>query len=659
MAGIPFPPQEWAVDPALAAQADEALLAQPPTGIPFPPDEWQQDMAGDTEGLGMQPETGDPVLDAMGATPSGIVPPSPGTESIAPNAAQASDVAMDVQDAEYEVPPWKAKAGERPDDYGDAAVYDAGEQAASVERQGDIEGDMAEADARGKESQAAIQAMTISNAEAAEFKGREELAKAATEVDAAEKEAADTKINEHEWADEQSDGAKLAWIVGAAITGMLNVRSGKQGNAVIDQMNVMIDRNLARQKSNLANKRDTVSAKQTRYQRLRERLGDERTADLTFGAMKMEQAAKLAEAQIAQFKSPLKKEEAAQTTVALRQAAAEKKQMATERASKLALDVWSEKAKISLGWAELAERRLARKDEADALKAKFAADQRDRVLTDIDGIPLVNPDGSPVLAHNAEAANKANSRTAASWSFYRDLKDYAEYTERMGRMRGGAGPIAGSPEYAEAMSKHDYLMTSFKQAKELGALDKGAVEVFNNIVAPPSTYTKGRDPSTGARSAMRMVKQEEGDRLRIVHKYQGKNTFDEYEGKLQVEKGAVRAKGNRQGGERDMPWFYDDTKGGKGLNKEGIGRTASDEDVHEYRAQEAETKRIKNDEYRRKAWIAENRKQPVIWKKQENERARVNKWPIPFPEVPFDKPSKPTSTSYPLVGDKTNKVARK
>ncbi len=99
-------------------------------------------------------------------------------------------------------------------------------------------------------------------------------------------------------------GSRLNLIVGGALGGVFQSRAHLGSNPFIDQVNKTIDRNIAAQRDNLSNAKDSAGLQMNMLGHLQSELGDERLADNVFAQQQMQVVQNIIEAQTAKRNLP-------------------------------------------------------------------------------------------------------------------------------------------------------------------------------------------------------------------------------------------------------------------------------------------------------------------------------------------------------------------
>lgn len=405
----------------------------------------------------------------------------------------------------------------------------------------------------------------------------------------------------------------LSLGIGAILAGAstASIESGK--NSVVDLAMSLVDRDLQSQAQDLANRREGLATK-------RGLLADEvaqgrEDYDIAFkGAMTgLEMAKNQTLAYAMRFDNPVIDARAQKELAAIsaRQAKLAQDHMQQGEATDYGRWKDAEELKLQKGLLGVSQYNartsrmgaendrlargdaaLAREEAARAAAAKLSDEQRQRAILDPQGRPMMDSQGGVIMAPDPKIALEERQKQAAGWAYYEELQRYKKATDDMGREFGGVGGILGSTEAkSRAESMHKSLMMKYKTAEHLGALDAGAIKVFNDVVQPPSTWTSSSNPAASADEAARVWKDTKNVEMRQVWRYGG-NWVDDYEKEVGFDKDATEAAGNKDERARNVEKnplvFYDDKDG---YNTEGRGRPLDEKETAGYRAQKAEFER--------------------------------------------------------------------
>jgi hypothetical protein len=520
---LPWPPPEYAqleqaaplppVDPVMAA--NEQLLAQPPAppaeDAPWPPQEW--------------------------------APPAP-------------EAPQEATPAPQERPQRQAS----PPGYGGQVQQTGGLMEDSLLREGEYEAAAADKRARGMAEQARAAELYEMQAEKRAMERKADLDQRWQALQTERQEIANTKIEPQRLYADMDTGSRLAWGIAAGIAGALGTINGSGRNLVMEHINRQIDIDIDAQKANLANRRGALGDGMSLYQQLVVKYGDEEQAAGMMKAAHLDRIAHEFEAQAAQYANPIAKENALQGAVAARQQADAIVQDSAVKAEQRAFENKMQERQVGIQAYNAKTGRMGMEaDQSNAQRkaelewAKLSKEQQQSAILDPAGRPILNKAGAPMIAPDPKSALEERQKMAAGWAYYEELKRYEQATAELGREFGGFAGVVGSTEgRARAETMHKSLMMKYKTAEHLGALDKGAIEVFNAVVQPPSTWTSSQNPAASANEAARVYKDTKNTEMRAVFGYQG-NWVDDYEAEEgSFNKGATKGKGNRQG------WKYEE-----------------------------------------------------------------------------------------------------
>lgn len=473
MAGLPIPPEFLAQPlPPDAALMPPELAVQPqpmvidgamPAPVPIAPAEPQFPTATVAQGLPVPPEFGGPPLApvAQPATPPELafqpdVIPAAGTaegralrgdprspEQIAADRATGADPLIE-------------------------ATYQAGEARAN------------------KADQVAARAQDNADADLARINQDQEWETAKrAELDAAYQQhaaevdrLAGAKVDPKRMAKEQSLFENIATAIGFLAGGALSVRNGSGRNEFQAYYQGLVDRDIAAQESELANKRAAVGMKGNLLGDLRQQFGDDRAAKAAFRAVRNEQAARQLEAYALQFDSPIMQRDMAVQAAEIRAnrdkelaAATQQKFENDFKKRQLAEQVRSNKAGEQIQRDRFASEEKRYQFENEQKKRSAEKDATALEVRDIDG-NLMGYAKDPI------DARRVNSLVQKANEYKLLLAETKKAREKAGRRYFNSWD---NEEEAQLKSNMGKLGVILKDMRQMGAWDNGTKALAEDI----------------------------------------------------------------------------------------------------------------------------------------------------------------------------------
>jgi hypothetical protein len=594
-----WPPQGWPppVDPMLMG-APVPMAPPAPTLDVWPPPEYAE--LGALLPPAPAPMPPDPVMAANEQLLAQPVAP-PAEDAPWPPAEWAPPAPEAPQEA-APAPQQRPQRQAPPPGYGERVQQTGSMMEDSLLREGEYEARAADKRAEGMAQQARVARDYEAQAEQRAMERKADLDQRWQALQAERQQIANTKIEPQRLYADMDTGSRLAWGIAAGIAGALGTINGSGRNLVMEHINRQIDLDIDAQKANLANRRGALGDGMSLYQQLVVKYGDEEQAAGMMKAAALDRIAMEFESQAAQYANPIAKENALQGAVAARQqadaivqdSAVKAEQRAIEnKMQERSLGIQAYNAKTGRMNVEMDYEAAQRKAEVEM--AKLNKEQRQSVLFDPQGRPIVDKKGNVVVAPDPKVALEERKKQNAAYSLYESATAYERLLADAEREFGGmTGLIGRSDVLARLDQMHGDMMIVYKNAEGMGALDAGAIQVFNKVMPPPSTWTNSTNPVPGVRQFRDTWKSRKNNEMRQVYGYQGNWVDDFEEGLSTLEPGATKGDGNRQGWKFESVWFVDD----QGVpNKSGRGRPMTDGEVEALRrkpspaATSAETQR--------------------------------------------------------------------
>jgi hypothetical protein len=176
----------------------------------------------------------------------------------------------------------------------------------------------------------------ISHIQAVDQAHREIVDQQQTELTAAQKDYESASIDPNHYWKQQPLGGKIISLAAIALSGLGNAYSSaaspgaSQQNGAWDIIKGQIDQDIDAQKANLEKQGKSINMRSSELQNLRQRFGDERTADTLFAAQQYDAFGKLLSAEAAKSNNPVFAARADSANAAIQQAVSEKMLDATK-----------------------------------------------------------------------------------------------------------------------------------------------------------------------------------------------------------------------------------------------------------------------------------------------------------------------------------------
>jgi hypothetical protein len=290
------------------------------------------------------------------------------------------------------------------------------------------------------------------------------------QIEQGRKELAAESLDSGRWWGNRSTGQKIGAAIGLAIHGFLNP-TGPNGMA--EAINRAIDRDMEDQRANLAKRAADIQSQQTLLQINRQRWGDELTAMAATRADLRDLAARETEAMLAGIKSPITQERGLQAVAELRGQSAKDRESIINGRKQLALQSQS----VAL------QRRASEQPPPPDEKAMRL--QREQGIPELGGF----------VAPTVDEAKQFRQQLAANAQVQKLLD------ERKALFRkSGSEKLPGSQK-AALQANSTQLLLAIKRGEEMGALDKGAIEIGQRAFGDESSWFD--DPLTKAESFQR------------------------------------------------------------------------------------------------------------------------------------------------------------
>lgn len=355
------------------------------------------------------------------------------------------------------------------------------------------------------------------------------------------------KEDPNRWGKNLSQGQQILGIVSAGLAGFLHP-DGE--NSAVKMMQQAIDRDIAAQRSDMANKREALAGKMNALGQLTEIYGSQEAAEEHLRASMLDDAKTQLQAQAAKSQSPI-----AQANNLRMQAGIDQEQQAAAGAAQAAYQKYldtqrelanneykahTDRSAVGVQRARLAEERrqfnitqpeqkrqfdekLAAERDGDAAKlaaeqakARGEADKTTRQLMIYEGgDPIVNEDGSPMLGRNVEAAASLSTKLADYKSGLYKLQRYKQLAAESAYH--GWGPNSERAKQADALREE--LITDWAHGHGLGAISGGDRVMAETAIAGPNSWTS-TDP-TGRLDQLIKIKNKEIDEAMGANGYKG------------------------------------------------------------------------------------------------------------------------------------------
>jgi hypothetical protein len=304
------------------------------------------------------------------------------------------------------------------------------------------------------------------------------------------------------------DGQKAMALIGGLLGGLYQGLNKLQSNPFLDDLNRSIDRDIALQKEDLSRSERSIEGRQSLLGQMRSVYKDESLAtaqakNLYYEGIKQQLAAQAATfdspaiqakadqgiAVIARAQDGLKLDEASRNAAAAQAAAGA---AAAARAKQQQQEFENSLKVYEAGTHRLAATKDAGKAQSE-LRTRMVATGKDPETGEPTGYLARNPE---------EAAKRETSRTAAQ-QLLSKIDRAIEIRNEQGALgrsvnTGGVGNFLYTPEWqSQLKSLSNQMLVDWKQAGQLGALDKGAQEIGGEVI--------GDLTSIGSRSEERLL----------------------------------------------------------------------------------------------------------------------------------------------------------
>ena len=532
-----WPPAGWPppIDPAL--MGGPVPYPQPMPELPWPPPEYATMMDPS-----LPPPPVDPVMAAneqLLAQP--VAPPMPEGPWPPPEWAPTPPPTAPVAQAA----PQPQARPQGPQTPGQQIQQAGGIKEDSVLREGELRGEQADIRAQGARQAADTAALYDMQNERRAMERQADLDQRWQGLEKERQELATAKINPSQFYDDMETHDRLAWAGMAFVAGALGVRNGSGRNAVLEQVNRMVDANIDAQKANLANRRTNLNDGQSLYQQLVEKHGDADKAAAILKAGALDRVAMDYEAKAMEFDNPVTKEKYLQAAADIRVQNSAGMQAQAMKEQEHALNV--RQVNISAKNAETSRRAQeaeanARKDAQDAALAKMSKEEQAKLARGPDGAPIVDPRSGAPLRIEDDAERKEASRKMRAYGNYRTaLADYMNDAEKVGVVRQG---WAQSEDASRLQAKRANLFNAWRGMVGAGTIDQGSIDAFSKIVPEPNGWITGYDPVAGVRTTLELTDKAMDSDMRY-YGYSG-NWSSDYNAEVPFDKGSTQAKGSRQ-----------------------------------------------------------------------------------------------------------------